>query len=159
MKYSRHARFLLAIALVVTVPLKLLIQSAPESERVRHPDKTIAAFLARHNYEPRVEQRPAGTFVYATSGACRLLIRLASPYSGNLDSINISARDVGPLVFVFNGSVDPRPPISATLLYHYRQRLRELLGFRVTVFPLLAVAASDGCSVESLPWREIAGIS
>ncbi len=82
-----------------------------------------------------------------------------APYGGNLDSINISARDVGPLVFVFDGTVDPRAPISASLFYQYRKRLRELLGFRTTVFPLLAVAASEGCSVESLPWQEIAGIS
>jgi len=153
-----RASIILAAALAVSVPLKFSIQrgSADADPELVGP---ITAFLTRHGYEPQVEQRPAGVFIYATAGACRLLVRLVPPQGWNLDSISASAANVGPLVFVFDGTLSQSPAVTASLFYDYRQRLREHFGFPQILFPLLAVAASDGCAVKSLPWQEIAEIS
>jgi hypothetical protein len=147
----------LAAALAATVPLKLMYRPGAENKRP-NPTPSIVAFLARHGYQPQVENGPGGDNIYGTADGCRVLIRRVVDDGSNLDVLVLRARAVGSLVFVFNGVVSTAPPLTAWLIRHYVTRLGELMGLQSGEFPMLAVAAPQECAVDTLPWRELAEI-
>jgi hypothetical protein len=158
MRYLRDPRtwlaFVLGVALTVTVPLKFLV--SPVAARSERLDIPISAFLLAHGLQPRVEARISGPVVHATSDDCRMLIMEMEPRGTNLDRIDSAGKAVGsPVVFVFEGVVYREPPVRRTLLKYYWSRLEQRLGFKGRLEPVLAVAASEKCSVERLPWADI----
>ena len=49
--------------------------------------------------------------------------------------------------------------IGSTTLSHYWTRLQQKLGLDTVSNPVLAVVASESCSLDTLPWKEIAELS
>ena len=156
MKFSRGFKVCLLVTLVVTVSLKTVVRDTVRAKPWDEAQEHILAFFARHGFQARAEQRPAGLFFHATSKDCRLLVGEMAPQGLNRDSINRFAREIGRLVFVFDGVMYPEQPVALTSLDHYWTRFRQRIGLTVDWRPIYAVAASDTCSLEALPWTEIA---
>jgi hypothetical protein len=83
------------------------------------------------------------------------------PQGWNLDSIKTLDTQDGRLSFVFKGMVYTDQPISigSTTVSHYWTRLQQKLGINTVSNPVLAVVASESCSLDALPWKEIAELS
>jgi hypothetical protein len=156
---SRTAKLVLVLALVLTVPLKFVLPGNARVSREDDLSAPVSAFLARHGFQPRVEHKLAGLFIHATAGDCRILIREAAAQGWNRDSIDAVARQVGRVTFVFDGSIHNEQPVVRTTLSFYWHRLRAQMGLKPARHPVLAVAASERCAIEALPWREVGEIS
>lgn len=118
--------------------------------------RAVSSFLLQQGFESHVEKRFGTVFIRAKAGACRMLIREAAPQGWDRNSIEMGAKSVGRLSYVFDGTVYTREPFVAPLLQEYWTRARFKMGLSPKRHPLLAVAASDDCTINALPWRELA---
>jgi hypothetical protein len=50
-------------------------------------------------------------------------------------------------------------PFLAPVIDEYWTRVRFKMGLSPSRHPVLAVAASDECTINALPWRELATLS
>jgi hypothetical protein len=142
---------LLALALAVTLSSKLLVRDTATANDL---DDSVVAFLTRHQFQAR--RMPGVNRIDASSGDCRLVIRLMFPQGYNLDGIKTSGAQEGRLFFVYKGLVYADPPFARIRLSYYWTRLQQKLGLDTERNPALAVASSESCSLDALPWTEIA---
>jgi hypothetical protein len=119
--------------------------------------ETVAAFLREHGFNSRIEKRFLSVFIHANAGKCRMLISEAVPQGWNRGSIEVLAKQVGHLTYVFDGAVHANQPWS--MIDEYWMRFRLKVGLSSNRHPVLAVAASDDCVVNALPWWKIASLS
>jgi hypothetical protein len=155
-KYCGPKHFL-AAALVLTLGLKLLLYhgEAPPAE----PEalgQAVSSFLFQHGFESRLEKKYDQVLVYANAGKCRMVISEAAPQGWNRSSIEIWAKPVGRLSYVFDGVVYADEPFLAPIIDEYWTRVRFKMGLTQSCHPVLAVAASDECAINALPWSEFA---
>lgn len=158
-KRSHGPKLLLAVALALTLGLKLLLYREPAPADNDVLGETVVAFLVQHGLEPRIEKRFNGVFVHANAGKCRMLIREVTPQGWNRSSVELLANEVGRLTYVFDGAVHTNEPFLTPMLRQYWTRLRIRIGLSPNRHPLLSVAASDDCAIEALPWWEISTLS
>lgn len=116
------------------------------------------AFLARHGFEAHREERKLGTVVSATSGTCRLRLIDVGLTGWNRDVLLAVRANGDQIAFVFDGVVYPDQPLVRTTLTDVWARLRRKIGMIVPAKVVLGVAASPGCLLDRLPWREVADI-
>jgi hypothetical protein len=88
-----------------------------------------------------------------------MLISKAEPQGWDRSSIELLAKSVGRLTYVFDGAVHAHQPFLAPMLDEYWMRVRFKLGLSPNRHPILAVAASDDCAVNALPWSELGVLS
>jgi hypothetical protein len=153
-------KLFLAIALVLTLALKLVVyhqQPVPADPEVL--GKAVTSFLLEQGFESRLEITHGQVFIHANVGKCRMLITEAAPQGWNRDSIELRSKPVGQLNYIFDGAVHKREPFVAPLLDEYWTRVRIKMGLNPSRHPVLAVAASDDCSINTLPWRELGTLS
>jgi hypothetical protein len=158
--HSYAPKLFLAAALALTLAVKLLFyhrEPAPADPEVL--GKAVAAFLLQHGYESRVEKRFDSFFIHANAGKCRMVIRKAVPQGWDRSSIELLAKPVGRLTYVFDGAVHAHQPFLAPMLDEYWMRVRFKLGLSPNRHPVLAVAASDDCAVDAIPWWELGVLS
>jgi len=158
-KYYGPKHFL-AAAFVLTLGLKLLLYhgEAPPAE----PEalgEAVSSFLIQHGFASRFEKKYDQVLIYANAGKCRMVISEAAPQGWNRSSIEMWAKPVGRLSYVFDGSVHQSEPFLAPLLDEYWTRVRFKVGLSPSRHPVLAVAASDDCVVDSLPWWQLSVLS
>ena len=158
-KYYGLKHFL-AAAFVLTLSLKLLLYHGEPAPA--HPEalsEAITSFLLQHGFESRLEKRFGQVWVYANAGKCRILISEADPQKSG--TIELLARPVGPLSYVFDGAVHEHEPSAAwALIDKYLARVSIKMGVDPSRHtPVLTVAASDECSINALPWRELGTLS
>ncbi len=146
-----------ALALTLAVKLVYSREPAPDAD-ADVLGEAVAAFLLQHGFEPRVEKR-GGVFVHASAGKCRMLISEAVPQGWNRNTIEWWAKPVGRLTYVFDGAVHAHEPFLVPMLDDYWRRVRVRFGLSPNRHPVLAVAASDDCAVDALPWWELAVLS
>jgi hypothetical protein len=154
---SKH---LLAAAFVLTLGLKLLLYhgEAPPAD----PEalgEAVSSFLLQHGFESRLEKKYDQVLVYANAGKCRMLISEAAPQGWNRSSIEIRAKPVGRLNYVFDGVVHEHEPFLGPVVDEYWRRVRFKMGLSASRHPVLAVAASDECAITTLPWFELSVLS
>jgi hypothetical protein len=156
-KYSAIKLFLGA-AFVLTLALKLLLnqREAPDPALL---GETVASFLIQHGFESRLENKLGQIFVYANAGKCRMLIREAEPHGWNRSGIELQAKALGRLSYIFDGAVHEGEPFLAPVIDEYWTKVRIKLGLRPSWHPVLAVAASDECAINTLPWWELGTLS
>ena len=149
----------LVAAFALTLGLKLLL---PREEPAAVPEvfgEAVAAFLAEHGFEPRVERSFGHVLIYANSGKCRMLISKAEAHGWNRSSIEIKAQSTGRLTYVFDGALYEHEPFLVPVIDEYWTHLRSKMGLSPNYHPVLAVAASDHCYINALPWRELGVLS
>jgi hypothetical protein len=150
----------LAAALVTTLGLKLLLYdrgtAATGEQNLR---EAVTGFLVKAGFESHVQNRFGRVFIYADAGKCRMLISEATPQGWDRSSNEIWAKPVGQLSYIFDGAVHVHEPFLAPMLERWWMRLRVKLGLSPNYRPVLAVAASDECAVDSLPWWQLSVLS
>jgi hypothetical protein len=159
-KHSYAPSFFLAVALALTLALKMLLYNqgpAPADAEVL--GETVAAFLLQHGFETRFEKRFDWVIVHANAGKCRMLVSGAAPQGWDRSRIEMLAKPVGRLSYVFDGAVHAHEPFVASMLDEYWTRVRVRVGLSPNRHPVLAVAASDDCAVDALPWWELGVLS
>ena len=159
MRYSLAPKVFLALAIALTVSLKVMVRDTETQNAHLAVQDSVVAFLTRHQFQSH--GMPDNSRIYAASGDCRLLIEEMFPRGWNLDSIKTLHAQEGRLSFVFKGMVYTDQPINIgnTTLTHYWTRLQQKLGLDSVSNPVLAVVASESCSLDALPWKEIAELS
>ena len=159
MRYSLAPKVCLALAIALTVSLKVMVRDTENPNARLAVQDSVVAFLTRHQFQSH--SMPHGSRIYAASGDCRLLIEEMFPQGWNLDSIKTLDAQEGRLSFVFKGMVYTDQPINIgnTTLTHYWTRLQQKLGLDSVSNPVLAVVASENCSLDALPWKEIAELN
>ena len=157
MRYSHAPKVFLALAIALTVLLKVLVRDTENPNARLAVQDTVVAFLTRYQFQSH--SMPDGSRIYAASGDCRLLIEQMFPRGWNLDSIRTLHAQEGRLSFVFKGRVYTDQPIGSTILSDYWTRLQQKLGLHPVSNPVLAVVASENCSLDALPWKEIAELN
>ena len=151
-----------AAAFALTLGLKLLFsyreflehrETAPADHRPS--SEAVAAFLLRHGLETHLEERFGQFLVHANAGKCRILISEADPQKSG--TTELLARPVGRLSYVFDGAVHEHEPSAAwAMIDKYLARVSIKMGVDPSHHtPVLAVAASDDCAINGLPWWEL----
>jgi hypothetical protein len=154
-------------ALAVTLGLKLLF-AHPEllyhgtlSTASELSVETVASFLLHHGFESRVEKNRFGNvFVQASAGKCRMMIVEADKRGSTSGTIELLAKPIGRLRYVFDGAVhEHQQSLASVIIDDYWARLSIKMGLSPSHQRMLAVAASDDCSINTLPWRELGSLS
>jgi hypothetical protein len=122
-------------------------------------EEAVVSFLLQHGFESRLEKKKDRVLVRATAGKCRVLITEVAPQGWDRNSIELLAGPVGQLSYVFDGAVHEREPFLAPMIDTYWTLVRIKMGLGPNRHPVLAVAASDDCSINALPWRELGTLS
>jgi len=158
-RYSVGPKLFLALLLVLSVSLKFIFRDTATANQNGHLtlQDSALAFLTRHQFQ--AASTPDSKRIDAVSGDCRLVIREIIPQGWDLDSAKTLGAHEGRLSFIFKGRVYTDLPLGSTILSHYWTRLQQKMGLNASSNPVLAVAASDGCSLDALPWKEIAELS
>jgi hypothetical protein len=157
-KHSYGPKLFLAVALAVTLGLKLLFYRG-EPAPAEVVGEAVAVFLLQHGFETRFEKRFDLAFVQANAGKCHMLISEAAPQGWDRSRFEMWAKPVGRLTYVFDGVVHAYQPFLAPMLDEYRTRVRVRIGLSPNRHPTLAVAASDDCAVDALPWWQLSALS
>jgi hypothetical protein len=146
----------LVTALVLTLALKLVVyQGQPVPADPETLSRAVSAFLLQHGFEPRLEKRFGIVFIEANAGKCRMLISQTAPQGWDRSGIELQAKAVGRLSYVFDGAVYANEPFLAPMIDDYWARVRFKMGLTSSRHPILAVAASDDCTINALPWWEL----
>jgi hypothetical protein len=148
-----------AAAFALTLGLKLLVYHPVAPADPEALGKAVASFLLKQGFDARLETRFGEPIIHANAGKCRMLITEAAPQGWNRDSIEMLSKPVGQLNYVFDGAVHEREPFVAPLVGEYWTRVRIKMGLNPRRHPVLAVAASDDCSINALPWWELGTLS
>jgi hypothetical protein len=159
-KHSYAPKLFLAVAFALTLALKMLFYDrgpAPADAEVL--GEAVAAFLLQHGFESGLEKRFDSVFIHAYAGKCRMLISEAAPQGWDRSRNELWAKPVGRLTYVFDGAVHAHQPFLAPMLDKYWMQVRIKMGLSPNYHPVLAVAASDDCAVNALPWRELGLLS
>jgi hypothetical protein len=157
MRYSLAPKVFLALMLALTLSLKVIVRDTANEKPPSSLHDSVVAFLTRHQFQSH--GTPDGSRIYASSGNCRLAMRQVDPQGYNLDAIKTIDAKEGQLSFVFKGLVYTDQPLASTILSHYWFRLQQKLGLHPRWNPVLAVVSSDSCSMDALPWKEVAQLS
>jgi hypothetical protein len=153
-------KLFLAAAFALTLGLKLLFYHlVPAPTDPEMLGETLASFLLQHGFESRLETRFGQVVVHAKLGNCRMLISEAAPQGWNRSSIELQAKPVGRVSYVFDGAVHQHEPFFAPMIDEYWTRVRFKMGLSPSRHPVLAVAASDECMINALPWWELGTLS
>jgi hypothetical protein len=153
-----HApKLLLGLALVFTLVPKAL-PTFRVGYRAPPPqaEMQIVAFFLAHGFEAYSEQRRFGRLVHATSDECRLRVLEVAPNGSTRDQVRLFATETDRIAFIFSGQIYPDQPMVRTALSYSWTRLQNRMGLPARATAVLGVAASQGCSLEKLPWTELA---
>jgi hypothetical protein len=147
----------MAAAFVATLGLKLLLYDRGTAVAGEQDlGEVVAGFLNRAGFEPHVEKSFGRVFIHANAGKCRILISEATPQGWDKSSNEIWARPVGRLSYIFDGTVHADEPFVAPMFDRWWTWVRLKMGLSANRHPLLAVAASEDCTINALPWWELA---
>ena len=156
-KPSHGPKLFLATLLVLTLGLKLAVysqQAAPADPDV--VNRTVVAFLLQHGFESHLDKR-SGMFD-ANAGNCRMLITEAAPQGWDRSRVELHAKTIGRLSYVFDGAIYANEPFLAPMIDEYWARVGFKMGLKPSRHPILAVAASDDCKMSALPWWQLAEV-
>jgi hypothetical protein len=155
----RGPKLLLGLALVLTLVPKLLpkfqLNDLSPRQAEAAAEMRIIAFLSRNGFEALGEQRKFGLLVQAASGNCRLRVVEVDANGATRDKVRLITAELDRIAFIFAGTVYADQPMVRTAFSYSWTRLLNRIGVAAPQKLVLGVAASNGCSLEKLPWSEI----
>jgi len=151
---------LLGFAVALTVVPKALpkfqLDNASPAQAEAAAEIRMVAFLSRNGFEALAEERKFGRLVQATLGNCRLRLVEMDPNGSTRDLVRLITKQHDRAAVIFDGMIYADQPMVRTALSHSWTRLLNRIGVATPQKLVLGVAASDGCSLEKLPWNEMA---
>lgn len=155
-RFSAAARAAIAAALALTLGVKAAwTRDAPAADSSLFTGRA-EAMLSDGGFATRRYVRPFGTLVLGRKDNCRLMVADYAPHGTLAEPIAAYARSIGPLRFRWRGDTTEEPPKLAPLASFYLERELRRVGLRPVRQPIIAVAASEGCELDSLPWHQLA---
>lgn len=147
----------LALALVLTLSLKIAFGPAVSAEMPVPAETLVAAFLERQGFAvgpllPDIDP----PMLPAQRPDCNLRVTKVSPSGWHRDVLAQLARPDEKLLFVFRGKAFPSQPVWQTFTDHYRRLLLGYAGFHSPEQQVLGILASQACALGDLPWDEVA---
>ena len=152
-----RARALLAGLLALTLGAKIAFSREPAPPDTALSGASVEAMLHAAGFATGRRSHALGIIVYGQRGTCRLMVAEQDPRGTFTDILAVFGRPFGPLRFVWRGALLDAVPGSATVEYYWQRELRRL-GGAPERHPVYAVAASEACAVERLPWAGIAAL-
>ena len=156
MNFSRILSFgALAITLAITLPLKLTVVP----QRLSHNfEQAIATLLTSKGFEIKIGSRFGLFVISAMHNSCRLEIREAFAQGYNTDAIEADSPKDAQFVFEYNGKLWTKLPTLRATISGLWSRFKWQLGMDTWWSPMISIAAVGPCSIETLPWDEVASI-
>jgi hypothetical protein len=148
----------LGIALAVTVPWKLSDLTAFKEPLSHNLQQASAAFLTRYGFEVKIGNSFGSPVVDAQRNNCRLQIRQTVAAGFNVDAIKELAPKDAQLVFEYRGKLWKNHPTVHATISEIWSRLKWQLGLDNMWLPVISIATVGACSIETLPWDELASI-
>jgi hypothetical protein len=148
--------FALALTLLPKALPKFQLDNASPAQAEAAAEIRILAFLSRNGFEVLGEERKFGRLVQATSGNCRLRVVELDSNGATRDKVRLITTQRDRIAFIFDGMIYTDQPMIRTALSYSWTRLLNRVGVAAPQKLVLGVAASDGCSLEKLPWNEMA---
>jgi len=144
-----------ALALLVTVPLKLADFSAAKQTLSRNLHQAIVAMLASEGFDIKSGKIFGDFVVDAQHDGCHLQLREATAF--NVDAIKNVSKDAW-LTFEYRGEIwETHPTLRAIFLENWN-RLKWHFKIDNSWSPVVSVAAKGACEIGALPWQRIAKI-
>jgi hypothetical protein len=148
----------LAIALAVTVPLKLSDLTAFKEPLKLNLQQASAALLTREGFEIKIGNSFGFSVIDAQQNNCRLQIRQTVAAGFNVDAINANAPKDAQLAFEYRGKLWKNHPTFRATTSEIWSRLKWQLGVDNSWSPVISIATVGPCAIETLPWDELASI-
>ena len=157
MNSSSTFRWILAIALVLSVAWKTAIRSGIGNDAKEH----LVVFLKRNHFEVSpIEQMVSDvSMIRAQTASCRLQIVQLAANGSDRDLFTSLAAGADRAFVVFRGKVYGQQPILWTVLDDFWVRHLRELGVTTHSSPVIAVAANSSCDAEQIPWNELREVS
>ena len=133
---------------------------APEPDPLQ-PAEAAREVLARAGFRTRIVEFDRSPRVLAEGfrGRCRILAGDWPPHGTFADVYRDLGSRLGTLRFVRDGAVTTEAPKLRALLEFYVWREQRRIGIEAPRTPVIAVAASPGCDLDSLPWASAARVA
>jgi hypothetical protein len=146
-------KWMLAIALVLSVAWKTAIRSGVENDDKEH----LVDFLKRNHFEVSPAEQIVNdvSMIRAQTASCSLKLVQLAPNGSNRDLFRSLAAGADRAFVVFRGKVYVQQPIFWTVLDDFWVRHLRELGVTTHSAPVIAVAASSSCDAERIPWNEL----
>jgi hypothetical protein len=145
-----------ALALLLTLSLAgKAAWSAPAPEPdPRGPAEAARIVLAQAGFTTRIVEldRSPGILAEGVRGRCHILAGDWPPHGTFADVYRNLGSRLGDLRFISQGSVTREPPKLRALIEFYLWREQRRIGIAAAREPVIAVASTPDCDVESLGW-------
>lgn len=161
MKFSRGLSVFLLLTLPLTLSFRVLAGRPPQSIAPELFERTVSEFLSRNAYDVTVRHQSKRPLIRAVAKDCRIAVLQVVPEGWSDDALRVPGKgftDRDGIVFVYRGHVLREQPTAASTIRDIWTRFRQRLGIGTSWTPILAVRSSPACSIEALPWGEIAEI-
>lgn len=158
MPFSRVSFFFLAI-LLLSLALKIGTTQQQDEIEPGLVERAAVGMLTEKGYAVSVEKRSWSPLVRGEKDGCSLLILVRDPTGSTLNRIAQLAKPVGPVRYVYRGSIFAEPPFLDPLIRVRVVRQLRQLGIRTGFSPVLAVAASPQCDLKIFDWSRLASIA
>jgi len=142
------------LALLITVPLKLIDFTAAEQELNSHLQRAIVAVLSGEGFDIKSVD---GFGVKAQRADCHLELRKVPAQGYNVDALKRASKDAR-LAFEYRGQLSEQHPTLRATMSEIRSRLEWHLKIDNSWSPVLSVIAKGPCDITALPWSKIATI-
>ena len=149
-------------ALLLLLPLSLLgkvaASASPPEPSPRASVVSAERLLASEGFETRIVEtnRSPGIVVEANRGGCRIIAGDYPVHETFKDVYTQLAAPAGELSFAYRGRLYTRQPKIRSLADYYFWPELKRIGVENRRAPVIAVIASRGCALETVPWEESA---
>lgn len=160
MKFSRAAEFTLVLLVLLSLAGKLAVNRRDQDVKIVEGAfaSAVEQQLSQAGFTTKVERWPTGVAVQAHRAACRLWVRDNTPHGTMRNIYENLAKAVGPLRYVYRGTIYEKPPQVDPMLRFLVGREMARVGIATARYPVYAVASSAACDISSLQWPVAIGV-
>ena len=145
------------LALIVTVPLKVVDFDAAEQSLRRRLQQAIVAMLNNEGFDIKNVNVVGGVVVDAQHNDCHLQLRKVQAQGYSVDAIKMASENAR-LAFAYHGVLwDSHPTLRATISEIW-SRFKWHLKIDDSWLPVVSVASKGPCTIDAMPWQRIAKI-
>jgi hypothetical protein len=151
----------LAVLLVLSLAGKAAWSAPAPEPDPRAPAEAARLVLARAGFGTRIVELDRSPRILAEGvrGRCRILAGDWPPHGTFADVYRDLGSSLGQLRFVRHGAVTTEAPKLRALVEFYLWREQRRIGIDAARAPVIAVASTRDCDIESLGWTRAARVS
>jgi hypothetical protein len=148
---------IVGLALIVTVPLKVVDFTVAEQSLSRRLQQAIVAMLTNEGFEIKSVSVGGGVVVDAQHNDCHLQLRKVQAQGYSVDAIKMASEDAR-LAFAYHGVLSGSHPTLRATVSEIWSRFKWHLKIDNSWLPVVSVASKGPCFIDAMPWQRIAKI-